>query len=106
MFAAYSGTWSSRILTDQMHESWLNLNGFKPRISVIMKRFISKLIDQASDLAQREPVISLFIGAAMVALLVAAYRQCNARASDKEDPFLRWLYLKFESLLWASLLVA
>jgi hypothetical protein len=71
-----------------------------------MKRFISKLIDQGSDLAQREPIISLFIGAALVALFVAAYCRSDQRSPENNRSLLWRLYCKFESLVWASILVA
>ena len=70
-----------------------------------MKRLLSKVIDQASDLAHREPIISLFIGAALIALFVAAYQQ-HSDPGSKEEPFLWKIYRKFERLLWASILVA
>jgi hypothetical protein len=70
-----------------------------------MKRFVSKLIDQAGDLAQSEPVISLFVAAALAALFFVAFQQQQARTGG--DTALHWrLYRTLESLLWAAALVA
>lgn len=70
-----------------------------------MERFISKLIDQAGDLAQREPVISLFIGAAFLALFVLAFWQMEQRTPARDDVPWR-IYRRAESMLWAAILVA
>ena len=69
-----------------------------------MQRFITKLIAQATEFAQREPVISLFIGAGLLTLFASAYWQSQKRHPGQS--FWHAIWGKVESLLWAATLIA
>jgi hypothetical protein len=73
-----------------------------------MNTIISKLLTRASDLADAEPRIALFLGAALLAVfLTALFQNQSAVKTDGENPSLIWtLYKNFARLLWALLLVA
>jgi hypothetical protein len=73
-----------------------------------MNVIISKLLTRANDLAEVEPLIALFIGAALLAVfLTALLQQPSTGAADGEDSSLLWtLYKNFTRLTWAVLLVA
>src|SRR5450432_1806322 len=73
-----------------------------------MNAIISKLVNRASDLADVEPVIALFLGAALLAVYLTALFQNKSTAQvDGKNPSLIWtLYRNCARLLWATLLVA
>ena len=73
-----------------------------------MNAIISKLSNRASDLADVEPVIALFLGAALLAVfLTALFQTKTAGESGGKSSSLIWtLYWNFTRLLWAVLLVA
>ena len=72
-----------------------------------MKIILSKLLGRASDLADVEPLIALFLGAALLAVFLSALFQSTKAASGTGDsPGLLWtLYRQASRLLWAILLV-
>src|SRR5437016_5715778 len=73
-----------------------------------MNTILSKLLNRASDLADVEPVIALFLGAALLAVfLTALFQNKPAAESDGKSPSLIWtLYRNLTRLVWAVLLVA
>jgi len=73
-----------------------------------MNAIISKLLNRASDLADVEPIIALFLGAALLAVfLTALSRNRSGDESAGGNPGLIWtLYRNFTRLAWAVLLVA
>jgi hypothetical protein len=73
-----------------------------------MNAIISKLLNRASDLADVEPVIALFLGAALLAVfLTTLFQNKSAIETDGENSgFIRTLYKNFTRLTWAILLVA
>src|SRR3984885_1289589 len=73
-----------------------------------MNVILSKLLTRASDLAEVEPLIALFLGAALLAVLLTALFQArSAVEADDKNPGLVWtLYRNFTQLAWAVLLVA
>src|SRR5271170_3475519 len=73
-----------------------------------MNVIISKLLNRASDLADVEPVIALFLGAALLAVfLTALFQNKSAAESDGKSSSLIWtLYRNFTRLVWAISLVA
>jgi len=72
-----------------------------------MNVIISKLLSRASDLANVEPTIALFLTAALFAVFLTALLQNKpAVGSDDKNPSLIWtLYRNLKRLLWALLLV-
>ena len=72
-----------------------------------MNTILSKLLNRASDLADVEPVIALFLGAALLAVfLTVLFRNKPAAESDGKSPSLIWtLYRNLTRLVWAVLLV-
>ncbi len=73
-----------------------------------MNVIISKLLNRASDLADVEPTIALFLAAALLAVFLAALFQ-NQPAADsgaENSGFIWMLYRNFRRLMWAVLLVA
>jgi hypothetical protein len=72
-----------------------------------MNVILSKLLSRASDLADVEPLNALFLGAALLAVFLAALFQINASASAGGGTSLVWtLYRHCTRLFWALLLVA
>ena len=73
-----------------------------------MNVIISKLLNRASDLADVEPVIALFLGAALLAVFLTALFQTRKPGEPAGyGPGLVWtLYGNAARLLWAVLLVA
>jgi hypothetical protein len=73
-----------------------------------MNTIISKLLNRASDLADVEPIIALFLGAALLAVfLTALFQNKSASESGGKKSSLIWtLYRNFARLIWAILLVA
>ena len=72
-----------------------------------MKIILSKLLGRASDLADVEPLIALFLGAALLAVFLSALFPSAKPASGAGDnPGLPWtLYRQASRLSWAVLLV-
>ncbi len=72
-----------------------------------MNAIISKLLNRASDLANVEPAIALFLAAALLAVfLTALFQNKPAAGVDEKNSSLVWtLYRNFRRLLWAILLV-
>ena len=72
-----------------------------------MNVILSKLLSRASDLADVEPLIALFLGAALLAVFLTALFQTSAAAGSGGNPSLIWtLYRHVARLSWAVLLVA
>jgi hypothetical protein len=73
-----------------------------------MNIILSRLLTRASDLADVEPTIALFLGAALLAVFLTALFQNKSTAEpDGKNPGLVWtLYKNFSRLMWAVLLVA
>jgi hypothetical protein len=73
-----------------------------------MNVIISKLLNRASDLADVEPVIALFLGAALLAVfLTALFQGKPAGESGGQNTGLIWtLYRNLSRLLWAVTLIA
>jgi len=72
-----------------------------------MNAILSKLLNRASDLADVEPTIALFLAAALLAILLTALFQNKPAAEGGEkNPSLIWtLYRSFKRWLWAVTLV-
>jgi len=73
-----------------------------------MNAIISKLLNRASDLADVEPTIALFLGAALLAVfLTALFQNKSAVENGGKNSSLLWtLYRNFLRLVWAVTLVA
>jgi hypothetical protein len=72
-----------------------------------MNAIISKLLNRASDLADVEPTIALFLAAALLAIFLSALFQNKSTTGADEKPSLVWtLYRNFRRWAWALLLVA
>jgi hypothetical protein len=73
-----------------------------------MNLILSKLLTRANDLAEVEPLIALFLGAALLAVFLKMLLQNpSASAADGKNSSLLWtLYKNFTRLTWALLLVA
>lgn len=72
-----------------------------------MKLILQKFFGRASDLADTEPVLGLFLGAALLAVFLAAFAQGKLAGEHNGRTSLLWLlYGNFTRLLWAALLVA
>jgi hypothetical protein len=73
-----------------------------------MNAIISKLLNRANGLADVEPVIALFLGAALLAVfLTTLFQNKSAIETDGKNSGLVWtLYKNFTRLIWAILLVA
>ncbi|HLX94727.1 MAG TPA: hypothetical protein VKU37_03195 [Verrucomicrobiae bacterium] len=72
-----------------------------------MNTIVSKLLNRASDLAEIEPVIALFLGAALIAIFLTVLFQNKNAAPAGGPPGLVWtLYQNCTRLIWALLLVA
>ena len=72
-----------------------------------MKLIFQKFFGRASDLADTEPILGLFLGAALLAVFLAAFAQGKPVAEQNGKSGLLWLlYGNFTRLLWAVLLVA
>ena len=68
-----------------------------------MNAIIAKLLNRASDLADVEPVIALFLGAALLAVFLTALFQNRGAAEPGGSPGLLWtLYQNFTRLIWAT----
>jgi hypothetical protein len=72
-----------------------------------LKLILQKFFGRAGDLADTEPVLGLFMGAALLAVFLAAFAQGKPAAEHGGKSGLLWLlYGNFTRLLWAALLVA
>jgi len=72
-----------------------------------MKAILLKLFGRASDLADVEPLIALFLGAALLAVLFSAFQQPQSRTAPPGKSSLLWtLYEHFTQLTKALMLVA
>ena len=72
-----------------------------------MNAIIAKLLNRASGLADVEPVIALFLGAALLAIFLTALFQNRSAAEPGGSPGLLWtLYKNFTRLIWGLALVA
>jgi len=71
-----------------------------------MNAIISKLLNRASDLADVEPTITLFLAAALLAVFLAALFQNKSAAADEKTSLIWTLYRNFKRWTWAVLLVA
>ena len=72
-----------------------------------MNAIVSKLLNRASDLTDVEPVIALFLAAALLAVFLTALFQNKNNVESGSPPSLLWtLYRNFTRLTWAVLLVA
>lgn len=72
-----------------------------------MTTILSKLLNRAGDLADVEPLITLFLGAALFAVFLTALFQSQTAAGSGGSPSgLVWtLYRQLTRLFWAALLV-
>ena len=72
-----------------------------------MKMIVTKLLGRASDLADVEPLVALFLGAALLAVfLTALFPSARPAAGPDDGHGLLWtLYRQLTRLLWATLLV-
>jgi hypothetical protein len=72
-----------------------------------LKLILQKFFGRASDLADTEPVLGLFLGAALLAVFLAAFAQSKSFAEPNGKSSLLWvLHGNLTRLLWAALLVA
>ncbi|MEK7780812.1 MAG: hypothetical protein AAB370_04865 [Verrucomicrobiota bacterium] len=72
-----------------------------------MKNVLSKILSRASDLADVEPLLALFLGAALLAVFLAIFLQPTAATDSVAKTSLLWtLYERFTRLLFALALVA
>jgi len=72
-----------------------------------MKSILLKLSGRAGDLAGVEPLIALFLGAALLAVFLSAVRQSKSHAEPSAKSSLLWtLYENFSHLSKAVMLVA
>src|SRR6266487_7210919 len=72
-----------------------------------MKPILLKLLGRASDLADTEPLIALFLGAALLAVFLSAFLQSKSNAHPPGKLGLLWtLYGHFAHLARALMLVA
>jgi hypothetical protein len=72
-----------------------------------LKLILQKLFGRASDLADTEPILGLFLGAALLAVFLAAFAQGKLAGEHNGRSSLLWLlYGNFTRLLWSALLVA
>ncbi|PYK98270.1 MAG: hypothetical protein DME19_13180 [Verrucomicrobia bacterium] len=72
-----------------------------------MKSILLKLSGRASGLADVEPVLALFLGAALLAVFLSAFRQSKSNTDSSGKLSLLWtLYDHFTHLARALMLVA
>src|ERR1051325_4391145 len=71
-----------------------------------MKSILLKLFGRASDLADVQPVVALFLGGALLAVfLTASFQSKNASESERRSSLFWNLYRQFSGLLWSVMLV-
>lgn len=74
---------------------------------LFLKLILQKFFGRASDLADTEPILGLFLGAALLAVFLAAFAQGKLAGEHNGRSSLLWLlYGNFTRLLWSALLVA
>src|SRR4051812_5991381 len=72
-----------------------------------MNTIVSKLLNRATDLADVEPMIALFLGAALLAIVLAALlKKCPAENDPKSSSLVWTLYRNLSRLVSVVLLVA
>src|SRR5688572_28544384 len=72
-----------------------------------MKNLLSSFLDRARSFADDEPLIALFLGAALLAVFLSALRRTTPAPESSGKASLLWtLYGHFTRVLWAVLLVA
>jgi len=71
-----------------------------------MNALISKFLNRATDLADVEPLIALFLGAALLAVFLTAFFQKQKATDDRNSGLIWTLYRNLLQLLGAALLVA
>ena len=72
-----------------------------------MNALISKLMSRANTLADVEPLIALFLGAALLAVFLTALFQNKTAATETGSSSLIWtLYRNLSRFTWALVLVA
>ncbi len=72
-----------------------------------MKPILLKLLGRASDLADVEPLLALFLGAALLAVFLSAFRKSRSNPDPSGKSSLLWtLYGHFTRLSMALMLVA
>ncbi len=73
-----------------------------------MNTVLSKLLTRAGDLADVEPLVSLFLGAALLAVFLhALLHQAQTATGTGQNSSLVWtLYRNLTRLLWAVMLVS
>lgn len=72
-----------------------------------MKIVLNSLLSRARNLADTEPLIALFLGAALLAVFLSALKRNQTAESGGEKPSLIWvLYGHLTRLVWATSLVA
>lgn len=72
-----------------------------------MKTILTKLLGRASDLADVEPLLALFLGAALLTVFLAAFLKSTSAGAAAGKASLRWtLYEQGKRFAWAVLLVA
>lgn len=72
-----------------------------------MKSLLTSFLGRARGFADDEPLIALFLGAALLAVFLSALRRSESASDSPAKSGLLWtLYEHFTRVLWASLLVA
>jgi hypothetical protein len=71
-----------------------------------MKSILSKLLGRARDLAEVEPLIAFFLGAALLAVFLSAFFKLRANDSPEKSGLLWTLYGHLTRLVGALMLVA
>ena len=72
-----------------------------------MKSLLSSFLGRARGFADDEPLIALFLGAALLAVFLSALRRTATVPDSPGKSSLLWtLYGHFTRVLWAALLVA
>jgi hypothetical protein len=71
-----------------------------------MKDILSKLLGRAADLTDVEPLIALFLGAALLAVFLSVFLRSSTPAGSVEKAGLLWtLYTQSRRFVWALTLV-
>ena len=71
-----------------------------------MKEILSKLLGRAADLTDVEPLIALFLGAALLAVFLSVFVRPTASADPAEKASVFWsLCTQARRLVWALTLV-
>jgi len=71
-----------------------------------MKAILSKIVSRASELADTEPLLALFLGAALLSVFLAVFLQTKSTADPTNKSSLLWtLYGQFNRLVFALMMV-